>query len=39
MKLRPLILIAAVAAFFVALARKRLEEPKPADTWEPVTFS
>ena len=42
MKLRPLILIAAAAAFFAALARKRVEEAKPAkptDTWEPVTYS
>ncbi len=39
MKLRPLILIVAMAAFFAALARKRVEEAKPADTWEPVTYS
>ncbi len=39
MKLRPLILVAALAAFFAALARKRMEEPKPLDTWEPVTYS
>jgi hypothetical protein len=39
MKLRPLILIAAVAAFFVALARKRVEEAKQTETWEPVSYS
>jgi len=38
MKLRPLIVIAAVAAFFAALARKRLEETKPTESWEPVTY-
>jgi hypothetical protein len=39
MKIRPLIVLAALAAFFVALARKRGEEAKPTETWEPVTYS
>jgi len=39
MKLRPLIVIAAVAAFFAALARKRVEEAKPTESWEPVSYS
>lgn len=39
MKLRPLLVIAAVAAFFVALARKRVEEAKPTEAWEPVSYS
>ena len=42
MKLRPLILVAATAAFFAALARKRVEEARPSqptETWEPVTYS
>ena len=39
MKLRPLLVIAAVAAFFAALARKRLEEAKPTESWEPVSYS
>ena len=39
MKLRPLLLIAAVAAFFAALARKRAEEAKPTESWEPVSYS
>ena len=39
MKLRPLLVIAAVAAFFAALARKRVEEAKPTESWEPVSYS
>ena len=39
MKLRPLIVIGAVAAFFAALARKRVEEAKPTESWEPVSYS
>ncbi len=39
MKLRPLILIAAAAAFFAALALKRVEETKPVEAWEPVSYS
>jgi hypothetical protein len=39
MKLRPLIVIVAVATFFAALARKRGEEAKLPETWEPVTYS
>ncbi|MGH8928590.1 MAG: hypothetical protein ACRDWH_09585 [Acidimicrobiia bacterium] len=42
MKLRPLIVLAAVAAFFAALARKRMGDAKPAkpgDSWEPVSYS
>jgi hypothetical protein len=39
MKLRSLLVIAAVAAFFAALARKRVEEAKPTESWEPVSFS
>jgi hypothetical protein len=39
MKLRALILTAAVLAFFTALARKRVEATKPADPWEPVSYT
>jgi hypothetical protein len=39
MKMRPLIVIAALAAFFAALARKRAEEAKPIEGWEPVSYT